>query len=98
MRQDPASVRPPDRRLETVPLDVWLCQQTAARFQRRGRYTPESNAHPTKMLPEIARRIVEGYSSPGDLVLDPMCGIGTTLVEAMHLSRWALGVECDAGS
>jgi tRNA G10 N-methylase Trm11 len=30
---------------------------------------------------------------PGDLVLDPMCGIGTTLIEALHQDRRALGVE-----
>jgi DNA modification methylase len=45
------------------------------------------------MLPEIARRAIEFYSSPGDLVLDPMCGIATTLVEAIHQGRQAIGVE-----
>jgi tRNA G10 N-methylase Trm11 len=45
------------------------------------------------MLPDIARRAVEAYSAPGDFVLDPMCGIGTTLVEAVHLGRDAIGVE-----
>ena len=40
---------------------------------------PESNRHPAKMLPEIARRVIAAYSEPGDLVLDPMCGIATTL-------------------
>jgi DNA modification methylase len=47
------------------------------------------------MIPELARRAIEHYSEPGDLVLDPMCGIGTTLVEAMHLDRRALGVELE---
>ena len=45
------------------------------------------------MLPELARRAITAYSDPGDLVVDPMCGIGTTLVEAIHLDRDALGVE-----
>jgi tRNA1(Val) A37 N6-methylase TrmN6 len=45
------------------------------------------------MLPELARRAISAYSDPGDLVVDPMCGIGTTLVEAIHLGRNALGVE-----
>jgi modification methylase len=45
------------------------------------------------MLPELARRAIGAYSEPGDLVVDPMCGIGTTLVEAIHLDRDALGVE-----
>lgn len=47
------------------------------------------------MLPELARRAIQAYSDPGDLVVDPMCGTGTTLVEAIHLARNALGVELE---
>jgi DNA modification methylase len=47
------------------------------------------------MLPELARRAISAYSDPGDLVVDPMCGIGTTLVEAIHLDRQALGIELE---
>ncbi len=54
---------------------------------------PGSAAHPAKMLPLIAAHAVSTYTRPGDLVLDPMCGIGTTLVEAIHLGRNAIGVE-----
>ena len=47
------------------------------------------------MLPALARHAINQYSQPGDLVLDPMCGIGTTLVEATHLNRRAVGVELE---
>lgn len=47
------------------------------------------------MLPALARRAIESYSDPGDLVLDPMCGIGTTLVEASHIGRRAVGIELE---
>jgi modification methylase len=47
------------------------------------------------MLPALARRAIESYSEPGDLVVDPMCGIGTTLVEASDLGRRAVGVELE---
>jgi DNA modification methylase len=47
------------------------------------------------MLPELARRAVERFSDPGALVLDPMCGIGTTLVEASQLGRRAIGIELE---
>ena len=47
------------------------------------------------MLPALAREAIRRYSQPGELVLDPMCGIGTTLVEAIHLGRQALGVELE---
>ena len=45
------------------------------------------------MLPAIAATAITRYTEPGDLVADPMCGIGTTLVEAIHLGRDAIGVE-----
>jgi DNA modification methylase len=53
------------------------------------------NRHPGKMLPALARQAIEAYSEPGDLVVDPMCGIGTTPVEAGDLGRRAIGVELE---
>lgn len=76
-------------------LSVWQTGQQGFRGQRQGRYLPESTAHPGKMLPELAREAVRRYTQPGELVLDPMCGIGTTLVEAIHLGRHAVGVELE---
>ncbi len=67
--------------------------QRPSRLQRHGRYTPASMRHPGKMLPAIAATVIEAFTEPGDLVVDPMCGIGTTLVEAVHLGRDAAGVE-----
>jgi tRNA1(Val) A37 N6-methylase TrmN6 len=72
---------------------VWLTSQQAPRTQRAGRYVPESVAHPAKMLPAIAAHAIATYTQPGQLVLDPMCGIGTTLVEAVRAGRAAVGVE-----
>ena len=72
---------------------MWATGQHSPAVQRRGRYVPESVAHPAKMLPAIAAHAIAAYTQPGDLVLDPMCGIGTTLVEALHLGRRAVGVE-----
>lgn len=74
---------------------VWPVAQEVAKLQRRGRYLPASTAHPGKMLPELARRALTFYSKPGELVIDPMCGIGTTLVEAIHLGRRAIGIELE---
>jgi modification methylase len=79
-----------------VPLAVWPCAQTSAQYQRAGRYLPASSAHPGKMLPELARRLVAEYCPPGGLVADPMCGIGTTVVEAAAVGRHAAGVELEA--
>jgi modification methylase len=82
-----------DAGLTVGPDSVWLTGQQTSRAQRTGRYLPGSVAHPGKMLPAIARHAITTYTQPGDLVLDPMCGIGTTLLEAVHLGRHAAGVE-----
>jgi DNA modification methylase len=78
-----------------VPLAVWPVAQTSAQYQRAGRYLPECAQHPAKMLPELARRIVTEYSTPGQIVVDVMAGIGTTVVEAAALDRRAVGVEVE---
>lgn len=77
-------------------VSVWATAQTAPASQRKGRYVPDSTAHPAKMLPAVAAHAIAHYTSPGDLVLDPMCGIGTTLVEAVHLGRRTIGVEYES--
>jgi SAM-dependent methyltransferase len=74
---------------------VWAVGDQPARVQRHGRYLPSSTAHPGKMLPALARQAISTYSKAGELLLDPMCGIGTTLVEAAHLGRQAIGVELE---
>jgi modification methylase len=83
------------RKTADLPLAVWPCTQKTSQWQRYKRYLPESNRHPGKMLPALARRAIDTYSDPGDLVVDPMCGIGTTLVEASQLGRRAIGIELE---
>jgi hypothetical protein len=74
-------------------VSVWTTAQTSPAAQRKSRYVAESTAHPAKMLPAVAAHAIAHYTDPGDLVLDPMCGIGTTLVEAVHAGRRAVGIE-----
>jgi modification methylase len=87
------AARPRPRPAPALELSVWATAQQDARTQRRGRYLPASTAHPAKMLSAIAATAITRYTQPGDLVADPMCGIGTTLVEAIQLGRDAIGVE-----
>ena len=45
------------------------------------------------MVPSIARELIACYSAPGDLVYDPFCGSGTTLVEASLTQRRSSGID-----
>ena len=53
------------------------------------------NFHATPKPEELMRRIIEATSNEGDLVLDPMCGSGTTALVASRLSRNYIAFEID---
>ncbi len=53
------------------------------------------HSYPARMHPLTARRLVDGFSRPGDSVLDPFCGSGTVLVEARLGGRAAVGVDAN---
>jgi DNA modification methylase len=48
-----------------------------------------------KFPPQLAGWGIEKFTEPGEIVLDPMCGSGTTLVEAALLGRNSLGADID---
>src|SRR3954466_9422587 len=49
--------------------------------------------YPARFSPVFARAAIETFTEPGDLVLDPHVGGGTTLVEARAAGREAVGVD-----
>ena len=51
--------------------------------------------HPTQKPVEVLRPFIETFTQPGELVLDPFCGSGSTLVAARDMDRRFLGIELD---
>jgi hypothetical protein len=49
--------------------------------------------YPARFSPKLVRAAIEAFSAPGDLILDPFMGGGTTLVEALALGRHAVGTD-----
>jgi site-specific DNA-methyltransferase (adenine-specific) len=49
--------------------------------------------HPTPKPEWLMLDIIEAFTDPGDTILDPYAGSGTTLVAALRLGRNAIGVE-----
>ena len=49
--------------------------------------------YPARFSPQLARTIVQSFSQPGELILDPFMGGGTSLVEAACLGRRAVGAD-----
>jgi DNA modification methylase len=53
------------------------------------------HAFPAKFPPQLPRAFINALTKPGDLVLDPMMGSGTTIVEALLAGRRGLGCDID---
>jgi site-specific DNA-methyltransferase (adenine-specific) len=80
-------VRPQeDDRFFQPDSDTWFISRVCGTFKER-------TGHPCQMPEAVLERIVRVSSSPGDLVLDPFAGSGTTLAVAARLGRRWLGIE-----
>jgi DNA modification methylase len=75
-----------------------------SRLERREYYAPEEKrkedgtGHIAKTPLHVARWAVQQYTRPGDWVLDPTIGAGTTAVEALTQGRSIAGMELEYGS
>ena len=88
-----------------LPDDTWVLrpQEDERAFPARQRHLvrgsrvcgtfKERTGHPCQMPEAVLERIIRVSSNPGDLVLDPFAGSGTTLAAAKRLGRHYLGVE-----
>jgi len=62
-------------------------------FKDKSYLTHNFHSYPAKFVPQIPRIVIEKLSKPGDIVLDPFCGSGTTLVEAKLTGRHSIGLD-----
>jgi DNA modification methylase len=53
----------------------------------------ERLGYPTQKPLALLRLIINASSNPGDLVLDPFCGCGTTITAAQNLDRRWIGID-----
>ena len=62
-------------------------------FPVRGAWATHQPDYRGNFAPQIPRNVILNYSDEGELVLDPMVGSGTTLIEARLLNRNAIGYD-----
>lgn len=74
----------------TCPPNIWL--DAVVPFWSM----PEDTSHPTQKPEKLVERIILASSNPGDKVLDPFMGSGTTGVVAKRLGRSFTGFELNA--
>jgi DNA modification methylase len=73
------------------PDASWSFSHCTARHT--GYITHCYHRYPAKFIPQLAARLIRAHSEPGDFVLDPFMGSGTTLVEALVNARRARGID-----
>src|SRR5262249_41659581 len=71
----------------TAAEDTWYFPRVCGTFKERAGW------HGCQMPEQLLGRIIRACSNPGETVLDPFAGSGTTLVVARKLGRRWLGCE-----
>ncbi|MBZ4557639.1 restriction endonuclease subunit M [Mycobacterium avium subsp. hominissuis] len=66
--------------------DVWPIDMV-------GRTSSERLGYPTQKPVALVKRVIEATTDPGDVVLDPFCGCGTTVDAAQRLGRRWIGID-----
>jgi adenine-specific DNA-methyltransferase len=70
------------------PGDLWIIPNVKHNH-------PEKTEHPCQFPVELIARLLLSMTNPGDLVLDPFMGVGTTAVAALLHNRRAAGAETE---
>lgn len=71
-----------------MPDDVWNGDSRVC-----GTFKERAGWHPCQMPESLLKRIIAASSNPGDCVLDPFSGSGTTAAAALQLGRNYVGIE-----
>lgn len=81
-----------EKKLAKTPIDYsWSFSEKTIKdtsYITHGYYT-----YPAKFIPQLASRLINEYSSEGDIIIDPFMGSGTTIVEAIVNSRIGIGTD-----
>ena len=75
------------------PSEYGSEQNTVWSFPSRGEWATHSADYPGNWSPYVPRNLIERFTTKDHLVLDPMMGSGTTLVECRLLKRNAIGID-----
>ena len=62
-------------------------------YKDKNYLTHNFHAYPAKFVPQIPKIVIEEFTKKNDLVLDPFCGSGTTLIECKLNERRSIGID-----
>ena len=78
---------------EGTPRDDVFTYLRGSEMNQIGATSKERLGYPTQKPRALYERLIEASSNPGDIVLDPFCGCGTTIDAAETLNRQWIGID-----
>ena len=72
---------------------VWMDIRQSDTLQRTSARAEKDEKHIAPLQLEVIKRCIELWTNPGDIVLDPFAGIGSTNYVALRMNRRTMGVE-----
>lgn len=86
---------------ESFPVDlwqryaspVWMDIKQSNTLQRKSARDEKDERHICPLQLDVIQRGIELWTNPGDIVLDPFNGIGSTVYQALKMDRRGLGIE-----
>ena len=62
-------------------------------FKERGNWATHKGDYRGNCPPQVPRNLILKYTREEDIVLDPFCGSGTTMIECKLLNRKGIGID-----
>lgn len=77
-----------------LPFTIWGLPSDGPGFGRvQGTNAERREKHPNQLPERYSERLIRAYTNPGDRILDPFCGSGTTVVVAKALGRSCVTID-----
>lgn len=74
------------KKFEIEKTTVWS-------FKERGKWATHKGDYRGNCPPQVPRNLILKYTKENDIVLDPFCGSGTSLIECKLLNRKGIGID-----
>lgn len=93
--------RPPEINIpnnDAISIDdasTWLLRSLHSQKPVNG-FTHRFYRYPARFSPEFARSVIYAFSKPGDTILDPFMGGGTTVIEGLTMGRRVIGIDLNS--
>lgn len=101
MRKPGENPEPVTHTNESFPVDVWqryaspvwMDIKQSNTLQRKSARDEKDERHICPLQLDVIKRCIELWTNPGDIVLDPFAGIGSTNYMALRMDRRTIGIE-----